>query len=224
VGRILVVDDDAGLRRVLRDALGREGHDVATAADGREAAEALGREEFDLVITDLAMPRLGGEDLVREVRRRSRAPVLVLTVRSDEREKVLLLDSGADDYVVKPFGVAELQARVRALLRRRDVPSGVVHAGPLEVDLDSRRVRRQGEEVRLTPTEFGLLRTFLSKPGAVWTHRQLIAAVWGVGAEVSSDTLRVHVGSLRRKIEDDPDRPRLIVTEPWVGYRFAPDA
>jgi two-component system KDP operon response regulator KdpE len=176
------------------------------------------------VITDLAMPNLDGRGVVREIRKRSEIPILVLTVRAEEKEKVALLDAGADDYVVKPFGVAELLARVRALLRRRGPSSsGAARFGEVEVDTRAKRVLRAGREIHLTPTEFALLEAFLSKPGVLWTHRQLIAAVWQGGEGVTNDTVRVHVGSLRRKIEPDPNRPRHVVTEPWVGYRFNPE-
>ena len=219
--RVLVVDDDPGLRTVLRDALSRDGHEVTTAADGAQALRRLAEDPVDLVLTDLSMPGMDGAALVREIRAGGSAvPVLVLTVRQEEREKVALLDAGADDYVVKPFSVAELLARVRALLRRRTPPAATIEAGDLEIDIELRRVRRGGRDIHLTPTEFDLLRTLLSKPGAVWTHRQLVAAVWGGGEGVTTDTVRVHVGSLRRKLEEDPDRPQLIRTEPWVGYRF----
>ncbi len=222
--RVLVADDDFAIRRVIREALAREGFDVETAADGREAIEKAEATPFDLVITDLSMPVVDGRGVVREVRSRSEVPILVLTVRAEEKEKVALLDAGADDYVVKPFGVAELLARVRALLRRRGPASpGVTRFGDVEADLAARRVVRFGREIHLTPTEFALLEAFLSKPGALWTHRQLIAAVWQGGEGVTNDTVRVHVGSLRRKIEPDPNRPRHIVTEPWVGYRFNPE-
>lgn len=222
--RVLVVDDDLAIRKVIREALAREGFEVETASDGREALARWDEAPFELVVTDLAMPVMDGRALVRELRARSAAPILVLTVRSEEREKVALLDSGADDYVVKPFGVAELVARVRALLRRQAAaaPETPTRFGDVEVDLGGKRVRRAGREIHLTPTEFALLETFLSKPGAVWTHRQLIAAVWAGSAGVTNDTVRVHVGSLRRKIEADPNRPRHLVTEPWVGYRFTP--
>jgi two-component system KDP operon response regulator KdpE len=222
MSRVLVVDDDPQIRRAVRDALSREGMDVETAADGEEALRLAGEEAFSLVITDLSMPNLDGLELVRELRRRSTVPILVLTVRSEEREKVRLLDAGADDYVVKPFGVAELLARARALLRRNaaGAPPTQIRFGEISIDLDRQRVSRGGVEVHLSPTEFALLRTFVAKPGAVWTHRQLIGAVWGGGAGVSNDTVRVHVGSLRRKLEPDPNRPRFFVTEPWVGYRF----
>ena len=223
MSRVLVVDDDRGLRKVLRDALTRDGHEVKMAADGEAARTLFNQDSFDLVVTDLAMPRLDGTALVREIRDRSEVPILVLTVRDEEREKVKLLDAGADDYVVKPFSVGELLARTRALLRRPTVaqPAATRHEiGDLTVNLENRRVTRHGTEIHLSPTEYELLLTFLTKPGAVWTHRQLIAAVWGSGAGVTNDTVRVHVGSLRRKIEMDPDRPRILITEPWVGYRF----
>jgi two-component system KDP operon response regulator KdpE len=225
VSRILVADDEPAIRKVVRDALEREGHEVVTVVDGREGLERFDEQPVDLVLTDLAMPGLGGLELVQEIRkRRSAAPILVLTVKNEEREKVRLLDAGADDFVTKPFGIAELLARVRALLRRREEvsPRGMTRWGDVEVDLERRTVRKGGREVHLTPIEFSILRTMLGKPGAVWTHRQLLAAVWGTTAGVTNDTLRVHVGSLRRKLEDDPNRPRWFHTEPWVGYRFAP--
>lgn len=224
MSRVLVVDDDPQIRRAVRDALSREGMDVETAAEGEEALRLAGEEAFSLVITDLSMPNLDGLELVRELRRRSTVPILVLTVRAEEREKVRLLDAGADDYVVKPFGVSELLARARALLRRHNppAPAGDVRFGDVTVDLEGQRVTRAGRDVHLSPTEFALLRAFLGKPGAVWTHRQLIGAVWGGAGGVSNDTVRVHVGSLRRKIERDPNRPRHLITEPWVGYRFVP--
>lgn len=222
MSQILVVDDDDNLRRVVADALRHDSHGVRSAADGIEALSILEEHPIDLVVTDFAMPGMDGLALIRRLRARSNLPVLVLTVRSDEKEKVRLLDAGADDYVVKPFGVSELLARVRALLRRGSPEGAGAHRtiGELEVDLESRQVSRRGEKIHLTPIEFELLRTFLSKPDRVWTHSQLIAAVWGGGAGVTNDTVRVQVGNLRRKIEADPNRPRHLITEPWVGYRF----
>jgi two-component system KDP operon response regulator KdpE len=221
VTRCLVVDDDAGLRTEIVQALRREGFDTETAADGEAAVEAFAHEPFDLIVTDLAMPRKDGAWLVDQIRKTSGVPILILTVRSEEREKVRLLDAGADDYVVKPFGVSELLARVRALLRRRPRDGPPVRMlGNVEVDWEAHRVRRDGEEIRLTPTELALLKALTSRPGIVWTHRQLIAAVWGGSAGVTNDVVRVHIGSLRRKIESDPNQPRLIRTEPWVGYRL----
>jgi two-component system, OmpR family, KDP operon response regulator KdpE len=226
MSRVLVVDDDPGIRKVVRDALERAGHEVETAIDGEEASGLLEEGRYDLIVTDLAMPRKDGRELVRDVRRGSAVPILVLTVHGEEREKVRLLDAGADDYVTKPFGVEELLARARALLRRRESRPGksiLDRWGDIEVDQEARIVRKKGAAVHLTPTEFSLLTTLLSKPGAVWTHRQLLAAVWGTTAGVTNDTLRVHMGSLRRKLEDDSNRPRWIKTEPWVGYRFSPE-
>jgi len=223
MSRILVVDDDPELRKLLRDCLSRAGHEVETAAGGRSAVDRFQKSPAELLITDLSMPAGDGFALVRELRRISSVPILVLTVRGDEHEKIRMLDEGADDYVTKPFGVDELLARVRALLRRHASGRGtspIVTIGDLRVDISTRQVQRGGHEIRLTPTEFSLLETFLTKPGGVWTHAQLIAAVWGGAEGVTSDVVRVHVGNLRRKIERDPNRPRLLVTEPWVGYRF----
>ena len=224
--RVLVVDDEAGIRKVVQDALKREGLEVETAADGQEALAHLARGEFQLVITDLNMPRLDGLDLVLKIRESSDIPALVLTVRQEERDKVRLLDAGADDYVTKPFGIAELLARVRALLRRRDSQAGAALSewGDITVDRETRTIRKAGRGVHLTPTEYALLLKLLEKPGGVWTHRQLLSAIWGSSEGVTNDTLRVHMGGLRRKLEDDPNRPRWILTEPWVGYRFNPDA
>ena len=227
MSRVLVADDEPAIRKVVRDALERDGHEVATAIDGDDALAQFGAQPFALVVTDLAMPHVGGLELVQEIRKTSDLPILVLTVRNEEREKVRLLDAGADDYLTKPFGVAELVARVRALLRRRDPGArrhGPMQWGDIAVDLETREVEKAGRRIHLTPLEFALLSTLLSKPGAVWTHRQLLATVWGSTAGVSNDTLRVHMGSLRRKLEDDPQRPRWFLTEPWVGYRFTPVA
>ncbi len=225
MSRVLVADDEPAIRKVVRDALERDGHEVVAAIDGQEALERFEEGAFDLVVTDLAMPRMDGLELVKEIRRRSAVPILVLTVRGEEREKVRLLDAGADDYVTKPFGVAELVARTRALLRRGESARGpaVTRWGDIEVDPEARVVRKGGRPVHLTPIEFSILATMLKKPGAVWTHRQLMAEVWGTTAGVTNDTLRVHVGGLRRKLEDDPNRPKWFRTEPWVGYRFSPE-
>ena len=223
--RVLVADDEAALRKVVRDALERADLDVETVSDGEEALERFEASDFALVVTDLAMPRRDGIALVRELRRRgATVPILVLTVRGEEQEKVRLLDAGADDYVTKPFGVAELVARAKALIRRRDgsqAPGGS-RFGDVEVDTGKRTVRKAGRAVHLTPIEYLLLQALLRRPGGVWTHRQLLAEVWG-GISVSNDTVRVHMGSLRRKLESDPNRPKWIRTEPWVGYRFTPD-
>jgi len=229
MSRILVVDDEAAIRKVARDALERAGHEIETAADGEEALARFEGGAFDLVVADWNMPGVDGFELVRRLRKSSAVPILMLTVRSEERDKVRLLDAGADDYVTKPFGVAELVARAGALLRRTENRAAPrpTRFGDVDVDPASRTVRKNGKVVHLTPIEYSLLIAFLSKPGTVWTHRQLMAAVWGTTAGVTSDTLRVHVGSLRRKLETDPNRPRFFHTEPWVGYRFTsenPDA
>ncbi len=223
--RVLVADDEPGLRKVVRDAFEREGHEVVTAIDGREALERFEEGGFDLVVTDLSMPNLGGLELVQEIRRRhSPVPILVLTVKNEEREKVRLLDAGADDFVTKPFSIAELLARSRALLRRREpARPAIARWGDIEVEAEKRTVRKRGRSVHLTPLEFSILLALIGRPGAVWTHRQLLAAVWGTTAGVTNDALRVHMGSLRRKLEDDPDQPRWFRTEPWVGYRFSPE-
>lgn len=225
MSRVLVADDESAIRKVVRDALEREGHEVIAVIDGQEALERFEEGSFDLVVTDLAMPRVDGIELVKEIRRRSEVPILVLTVRGEEREKVRLLDQGADDYVTKPFGVAELVARARALLRRGESARSpeITRWGDIEVEPEARTVRKGGRTVHLTPMEFSILVTMLRKPGAVWTHRQLMAEVWGTTAGVTTDTLRVHMGGLRRKLEDDPNRPRWFRTEPWVGYRFSPE-
>jgi two-component system, OmpR family, KDP operon response regulator KdpE len=225
VSRVLVADDEPALRKVVRDALEREGHEVVAAIDGQEALERFDEGGFDLVVTDLAMPRLGGLELVQEIRRRKAStPILVLTVKNEEREKVRMLDAGADDFVTKPFGVAELLARARALLRRRTPEKAARTAwADIEVEPEARSVRKGGHPVHLTPIEFSILLALVGRPGAVWTHRQLLAEVWGTTAGVTNDTLRVHMGSLRRKLEDDPNRPRWFRTEPWVGYRFSPE-
>jgi two-component system KDP operon response regulator KdpE len=225
MSRVLVADDESAIRKVVRDALERAGHEVETAADGEEALDRFGGGAFDLVITDWNMPGIDGFEVVRRLRRSSTVPILVLTVRSEERDKVRLLDGGADDYVTKPFGVAELVARAAALLRRRSRSEGPALSrwGDIEADWDARLVRRAGKIVHLTPTEFALLTVLASRPGGVWTHKQLMAAVWGTTAGVTNDTLRVHMGGLRRKLEADPDRPRWIRTEPWVGYRLTPE-
>ena len=222
---VLVVDDDPGLRHVVRDAFEREGHSVATAEDGRDALGMFSDQPFDIVVTDVAMPRVSGHELVKELRARSTVPILVLTVRGEEAEKVRLLDAGADDYVVKPFGVSELMARVRVLLRRTGAGGTPppIRFGGLTMDLATRRVERDGKEVHLTPIEFGILEVLVMRPGTVCTVKQIVSAVWGDGADVSRDTIRVHVGSLRKKLEPDPSVPRYIRTEPWVGYRFVAD-
>jgi len=224
--RILVVDDEPQITRVLRTTLSAQGYDLRVANDGETALEIMKDWTPDLVITDLAMPHMDGFELCRRVRGKAEMPIIVLSVRGEERTKVQALDAGADDYVTKPFGMSELLARVRANLRR--VPAeepesgGVIEEGDFRIDVDAHTVAIRGAEVRLTPKEFELLVYLARHSGKVMTHRALLAAVWGPNATEQPEYLRVFVGQLRKKIERDPSAPRYILTEPWVGYRFAP--
>jgi two-component system KDP operon response regulator KdpE len=221
--RILVVDDEQQITRVLRTSLSSQGYDIRVANDGEMALEILKDWTADLVLTDLFMPRMDGVELCRQLRRRSHVPIVVLSVKGEERAKVQALDAGADDYVTKPFGMSELLARIRANLRRApDEPaSSKIETGDFVIDLDAHRVKVRGREVRLTPTEFDLLAHFARSPGKVLQHRALLAAVWGAASTEQTEYLRVFIGQLRKKIEGEADR-RYIVTEPWVGYRFEP--
>jgi len=223
--RVLVVEDEPGLLRTLEITLRARGYQVASSPDGRAALAEAARRPPDAVLLDLGLPDLDGTEIIRRLRAWTGVPVLVLTGRGGSGDKIGALDAGADDYVTKPFGMEELLARTRALLRRRDARAGpaVLRWADIAVDPESRTVTKSGRAIHLTPTEFALLAKLAEKPGAVWTHRQLLAAVWGTTAGVTHDTLRVHMGSLRRKLEDDPNRPRWILTEPWVGYRFNPE-
>ena len=222
--RILVVDDEPQLARVLRTGLKTHGYDVRVAADGVSALEAFGDWRPDLVVTDLAMPNMGGLELCRRLRELSQLPIIVLSVRGEERTKVEALDAGADDYVTKPFGMDELLARVRAQLRRAQTSpaaaAAVLEDGDFRIDLEARSVMVRGGEIHLTPKEYDLLVYFLRHAGKVLTHRTLLGAVWGGNYTEQGEYLRVFVGQLRKKIELDPSSPRYILTEPWVGYRF----
>ena len=224
--RILVVDDEPQLARVLRTGLKTHGYDVRVAADGVSALEAFGDWRPDLVVTDLAMPNMGGLELCRRLRELSQLPIIVLSVRGEERTKVEALDAGADDYVTKPFGMDELLARVRAQLRRAQTSpaaaAAVLEDGDFRIDLEARSVMVRGGEIHLTPKEYDLLVYFLRHAGKVLTHRTLLGAVWGGNYTEQGEYLRVFVGQLRKKIEPDPSSPRYILTEPWVGYRFHP--
>jgi len=224
--RILVVDDEPQITRVLRTTLSSQGYDLRVANDGESALKVIGEWAPDLLITDLAMPQMNGLELCRRVRSKSDIPIIVLSVRGEERTKVEALDAGADDYVTKPFGMSELLARVRANLRR--IPAnGSDEAGPIEVgdfsiDVAAHRVSIRGKEIRLTPKEFELLVYLARHSGKVVTHRALLGAIWGPNATEQPEYLRVFVGQLRKKIEPDAADPRYILTEPWVGYRFEP--
>jgi two-component system KDP operon response regulator KdpE len=224
--RVLVVDDEPQITRVLKHVLTSEGYDVRTAAEGESALANFREWSPDLVITDLYMPHMNGVELCRRIRDLSGVPIIVLSVKGEERTKVDALDSGADDYVTKPFGMDELMARVRAALRRSTVPTGEdtgsFDAGDFRIDMDARRVHTQGREVRLTPKEFDLFVYMARHPNRVLTHAALLEAVWGQASQEQPEYLRVFMGQLRKKLEPDPSTPKYLVTEPWVGYRFNP--
>jgi two-component system KDP operon response regulator KdpE len=226
--RVLVVDDEAQIRRSLRVALRANGYDVVEAGDAETALDEAATQPPELVILDLALPDHDGVEVVRRLREwASRVPIIILSARGDDEAKVRALDAGADDYVTKPFSVTELLARMRVALRHAvltgDRIDPVLRAGEVEIDLARRVVSRSGAEVHLTPTEYGLLRYLASHPGRVVTHGQLLRAVLGAGYEDALGSLRVYVASLRKKLEADPAQPRLIVTEPGVGYRLRAD-
>ena len=222
--RILVVEDDPGILRALKTNLTRHGFDVETAETGARALDTFSRYHPDLILLDLGLPDIDGTAVIREVRAQSATPIVVLSVRGAERDKVEALDLGADDYLTKPFGVEELLARVRVALRHAaGVSAGaalVFRTGDLEVDIEHRRVRVGDEEVRLTPTEYDLLKTFVSQPDKVLTDRMLLRAVWGPEYGSEAHYLHVYVARLRRKIEKDPQKPRHLLSEPGVGYRL----
>jgi two-component system KDP operon response regulator KdpE len=224
--KVLVIDDEPQIRRALRAGLERNGCTVTVAASGEEALDEAALRPPELVILDLAMPGMDGFEVCRQLREWSRAPILVLSVREDEADKIRALDLGADDYLTKPFSLGELLARVRALMRRAgrsEEPSPPsLSAGALEIDFARRRVTRSGQEIHLTPTEFELLRHLALNADRVLTHRQLLTRVWGPEYADDTHTLRVHVANLRNKIEPDPARPLYLHTEPRIGYRFAP--
>jgi two-component system KDP operon response regulator KdpE len=220
---VLVVDDEPQIRRALRTSLEAHGFRVETAGTGEEAAVRVADSAPDVVFLDLGLPDLDGSEVLRRIRAISDVPVIVVTVRDQQADKVSALDAGADDYVTKPFGMEELLARVRAALRRSQPgppePSVRRH-GDLEIDLARRLVTRGGEPVHLTPIEYGLLEALVTNPGKLLTHRWLLQRVWGQGYGSESHYLRVYVRSLRRKLGDDAAAPRLILTEPGVGYRW----
>lgn len=219
---ILVVDDDPSIRQALSRELALAGYDAISAIDGLEGKAVFEERRPDLVITDLAMPRADGFALLAAVRRVDATPVLVLSVRGEEGDKVRALDLGADDYVTKPFSLRELLARVRTQLRRGGGGAApeVLRFPGLEIDCGRRAVIRDGQEVHLTPTELAILELLAGHAGRPVTLRQIIDTVWKGAPATTNDTVRVHVGSLRRKLEPDPANPRYIGTEPWVGYRF----
>ena len=220
--KILIVDDAQQVRRVLRTALTSAGYTTYEAASGEEALDSIRAALPDAILLDVNMPGMGGLEACREIRRTMDVPILMLTVRNSERDKVLALDAGADDYVVKPFGMQELLARIRVALRRRTAPGKETSFAvkDLNIDFESRVVAVRGRDVHLTPKEFELLRQLVLNAGKPLTHRRLLQAVWGPDYGDEPEYLRVMINQLRKKLESDPTRPKLILTEPWVGYRF----
>jgi two-component system KDP operon response regulator KdpE len=224
--RILVVDDEPQITRVLRTSLSSQGYDLRVANDGETALEIMKDWTPDLVITDLSMPNMDGLELSRRIRAKLHVPIIVLSVKGEERTKVQALDAGADDYVTKPFGMEELLARVRANLRRQPAPGSeppaIIEAGDFLIDPSAHRVTVRGREVHLTPKEFELLSYLARNANKVVTHRALLSAVWGGNYTEQVEYLRVFVGQLRKKLESGSNPCRYILTEPWVGYRFEP--
>ena len=221
--RVLVVDDEPQIRRALRTSLEAHGYQVQTASNGEEAVVAAAESGLDLVFLDLGLPDIDGTDVIRRVRSFSPVPVIVLSVRDRQNDKVAALDAGADDYVTKPFGMEEVLARLRAALRRgptEHAEPAMLVFGPLMVDLGKRLVSLDGERVHLTKTEYALLEAFVTNPGKLLTHQWLLRQVWGPGYANESHYLRVYVRALRRKLGDHASAPRLILTEPAVGYRW----
>jgi len=222
-GHILLVEDDEALRRSLAAALGAAGYVVSTASFGAEALRLTAEDAFDTVLLDLGLPDMDGKEVLRTLRRQSEAPVIILSARGLEAEKIDALDLGADDYVEKPVGVGELLARLRAAqrgLERRFNQQTTFVAGPLKVSFAERRVWVMEEEMRMTPREFELLRILARHAGRPVTHRQIRTAIWGGEAEIDAQTVRVLVAQLRLKVEENPSSPRLVLTEPGVGYRL----
>jgi len=223
--RILVVDDESQITRVLRTSLSSHGYDIRVANDGETALEIMKNWVPDLVITDLSMPNMDGLELCRRLRQSSQVPIIVLSVKGEERTKVQALDAGADDYVTKPFGIEELLARVRANLRRApagEAEQACIEMGDFRIDLAAHKITVKRREVHLTPKEFDLVVYLAKHAGKVVTHRALLGAIWGGQSTEQVEYLRVFVGQLRKKLEPDAGSPRYIVTEPWVGYRFEP--
>jgi two-component system KDP operon response regulator KdpE len=219
---ILVVDDEPQIRRVMRTTLSSQGYLITEAKTGEEALELMRKERPDLILLDVNMPGMGGLETCREIRRASDAPIIMLTVRNAERDKVAALDAGADDYVVKPFGIEELLARIRAALRRFSPADAVPPfvSKDLTIDFESRLVNVRGRPVHLTPKEYDVLKYLVGNQGKPLTHRRLLQGVWGPDYGNETENLRVVINQLRKKIEADPARPKYILTEPWVGYRF----
>jgi two-component system, OmpR family, KDP operon response regulator KdpE len=220
--KILVVDDEPQIRRVLRATLLSNGYDVVEAKNGEEGIEMTVREHPDVVLLDVNMPDISGLEVCRKIRMSFKGSIIMLTVRHSERDKVVALDAGADDYVVKPFAIGELQARIRATLRRSipEEPVPRIETPELKVDLDRRIVEVRGQRVHLSPREFDVLRALIVQQGKPLTHKKVLQAVWGPDYTDEKENLRAVIKHLRKKIEKDPMHPRYILTEPWLGYRF----
>jgi len=221
---ILVVDDEPQIRRVLRTTLTFRGYTITEATSGEEALELARKIKPDLILLDVNLPGMSGVETCREMRRSSDAPIIMLTVRNAERDKVVALDAGADDYITKPFGIEELLARVRASLRRHPSADALAPfvSKDFSVDFEQRRVTVGGEDVHLAPKEFEVLRHLIVNQGKPVSHRKLLQTIWGPEYGEETENLRVVINQLRKKIEKDPSQPRYILTEPWVGYRFQP--
>jgi len=224
--RVLVVDDEKAIRRYLRVALSAQGINVMEASNGEEALRTVAVEHPDAVILDLGLPDMEGTEVTRRVREWTEVPIIILSVREQESEKIAALDAGADDYLTKPFGTGELMARLRAALRRsyRKDNEPIIEVGELKIDLERRLVMVAGRDISLTPTEYDILRLLAQNLGKVLTHRQLLQNVWGYSSEEDLHLLRVNISNLRHKIEPDPSRPRYIRTEAGVGYRLQPES
>ena len=220
--RILLVDDDPAILRTLAIGLRAHGYELKTATDGRRAVDLGRTDQPDLVILDLGLPDIPGVEVLRQLRSWSHVPVIVLSARDGSEDKVEALDVGADDYVTKPFGMDELMARVRAAVRRSgtDQAPDIVETAAFRVDLAAKQVWRGADEVRLTPTEWGLLQALVTRPGRLVSQRHLLHEVWGPGYDSETNYLRVYLAQLRRKLEAEPSRPRHLITEPGMGYRF----
>jgi two-component system, OmpR family, KDP operon response regulator KdpE len=223
-GHILVVDDEPQIRRVTRMTLVAQGYEVSDARCGDAALELLRSEKYDLVLLDVNMPGISGMQICREIRAGSELPIIMLTVRNSERDKIEALDAGADGYVAKPFSISELMARIRAVLRRTGFPLGAtashLHLGDVEIDFDARKIITGTEQLRLTLKEFDLLWYLAAHANKTVTHRELLRAVWGPDYGDEQEYLRVFINRLRKKIEPSPSDPKYLMTEPWVGYRL----
>jgi len=223
--RILVIDDELAIRRFLHTVLSGEEFALHEAEGGHAGLAAAAAFRPDVILLDLGLPDLDGVEVIKRIREWSQVPIIVLSVREREDDKIAALDAGADDYLTKPFGVGELLARMRAALRRslQQAPAPVFSSGDLVMDLTLRRVTVKGEDIQLTPTEYDLLRLFVNHVGKVLTHSMILKQIWGIAYQEQPHVLRVNISNLRRKIEADPSRPRHIITEPGIGYRLVPE-